>query len=56
MRRRRYPGPGSRTTGGGGGGAVMVSRAIAERERVRDENLLSVVRENTGPKILVHGT
>jgi hypothetical protein len=46
--------PRSRTVGGGGG--TMISRAIVEREgECGDKNLLSVVRESAGPKILVRG-
>jgi hypothetical protein len=34
-------------------GGTMVSRSTKVRERVWDENLLSVVKERVGPEILV---
>jgi hypothetical protein len=39
-----------------GGGGAMISRATEEQQRVWGQKLLSVVRESTGPKILVRDT
>jgi hypothetical protein len=51
---------GSRTAGGSGTVGRRrwhdLSRAAEEQERVRDQKLLSVAKESTGPEILGRGT
>jgi hypothetical protein len=50
---RRWRAPGSGSWMVGGGGDMVVSRAIAERERVRGKKFAKCGERERGPEILV---